>query len=160
MIALNLCCQRRCVNLAMATRLSPSCRDMPCLTQAKPRLPCMLVLRSPRRSARPARFHGQPATIASPRPLFQRCEDTRLSHGIGSGGLCLLGGNRSKENLASRRTRLPLWRRAAKIRVSLNMRTSPQTPGDCYVGTKKSGKGRRKIGRKKRRMRSKIRHRK
>jgi len=30
---------------------------------------------------------------------------------------------------------------------------------DC-VGTKKSGKGRRKIGRKKRRMRSKIRHRK
>jgi hypothetical protein len=30
---------------------------------------------------------------------------------------------------------------------------------DC-VGTKKTGKGRRKIGRKKRRMRSKIRHRK
>jgi len=28
------------------------------------------------------------------------------------------------------------------------------------VGTKKSGKGRRKIGRKKRRMRAKIRHRK
>ena len=30
---------------------------------------------------------------------------------------------------------------------------------DC-VGTKKTGKGRRKVGRKKRRMRSKIRHRK
>tara|TARA_B100000029_G_scaffold378660_1_gene373453 strand:- start:1390 stop:1569 length:180 start_codon:yes stop_codon:yes gene_type:complete len=29
-----------------------------------------------------------------------------------------------------------------------------------HMGTKKSGKGRRKIGRKKRRMRSKIRHRK
>ena len=32
--------------------------------------------------------------------------------------------------------------------------------GDKVVGTKKSGKGRRKLGRKKRRMRSKIRHRK
>ena len=32
--------------------------------------------------------------------------------------------------------------------------------GSDFVGTKKTGKGRRKIGRKKRRMRSRIRHRK
>jgi hypothetical protein len=32
--------------------------------------------------------------------------------------------------------------------------------GECCVGVKKTGKGRRKVGRKKRRMRSKIRHRK
>ena len=31
---------------------------------------------------------------------------------------------------------------------------------ECRVGTKKTGKGRRKLGRKKRRMRAKIRHRK
>jgi hypothetical protein len=31
---------------------------------------------------------------------------------------------------------------------------------ECCVGSKKTGKGRRKLGRKKRRMRSKIRHRK
>lgn len=30
----------------------------------------------------------------------------------------------------------------------------------CRMGTKKTGKGRRKVGRKKRRMRAKIRHRK
>jgi len=40
----------------------------------------------------------------------------------------------------------------------------PQNPltvvTEYCVGTKKTGKGRRKIGRKKRRMRSKIRHRK
>jgi len=35
-----------------------------------------------------------------------------------------------------------------------------QSLGGNLVGTKKTGKGRRKIGRKKRRMRSKIRHRK
>jgi len=33
-------------------------------------------------------------------------------------------------------------------------------PTESQVGTKKTGKGRRKIGRKKRRMRAKIRHRK
>jgi len=41
--------------------------------------------------------------------------------------------------------------------VTLNyLTTNPET----LVGTKKSGKGRRKVGRKKRRMRAKIRHRK
>jgi hypothetical protein len=34
------------------------------------------------------------------------------------------------------------------------------TGGDLLVGVKKTGRGRRKVGRKKRRMRSRIRHRK
>jgi hypothetical protein len=37
---------------------------------------------------------------------------------------------------------------------------SPQNVSENCVGTKKTGKGRRKLGRKKRRMRAKIRHRK
>ena len=36
----------------------------------------------------------------------------------------------------------------------------PYSFTECRVGSKKTGKGRRKLGRKKRRMRSKIRHRK
>ena len=35
-----------------------------------------------------------------------------------------------------------------------------QFPGESNVGVKKTGKGRRKLGRKKRRMRARIRHRK
>jgi hypothetical protein len=49
---------------------------------------------------------------------------------------------------------------AAALRVGRPKLSSLLPSGSLPVGTKKTGKGRRKLGRKKRRMRAKIRHRK
>jgi hypothetical protein len=50
---------------------------------------------------------------------------------------------------------LPLWYDGRSVAVD------PTIPHrEYHVGVKKTGKGRRKLGRKKRRMRAKIRHRK
>jgi hypothetical protein len=60
----------------------------------------------------------------------------------------------------NRRKRLPPNPQRATVPIRLLNQTANLDETDCAMGVKKTGKGRRKIGRKKRKMRSRIRHRK